>query len=65
VAVLAITTHRTALSRAAPVEERRVAAPHQKEINMLDLILATATWPPALVQAALYALLVLAMWAGT
>jgi hypothetical protein len=32
---------------------------------MLDLILATATWPPTLVQAALVALLALAMfWAG-
>jgi hypothetical protein len=36
------------------------------EINMLDAILIAATWPPAPVQGAVYALLALAMfWAGT
>jgi hypothetical protein len=35
------------------------------EINMLDTILAAATWQPPLVQGAAYALLVLALWAGT
>jgi hypothetical protein len=29
---------------------------------MFDTILAAATWPPALVQGAVYALLVLALW---
>jgi hypothetical protein len=33
---------------------------------MFDTILAAATWPPPLVQGAVYALLALAMlWAGT
>jgi hypothetical protein len=31
---------------------------------MFDMILAAATWPPAIVQGAVYALLVLAMWAA-
>jgi hypothetical protein len=35
------------------------------ETNMLDTILAAATWPPALVQGAVYALLALALlWAS-
>jgi hypothetical protein len=35
------------------------------EISMLDAILAAATWPPLAVQAAVYALLALALlWAG-
>jgi hypothetical protein len=31
---------------------------------MFDMILAAATWPPLAVQGAVYALLVLAMWAA-